>query len=90
MDWEAAFQRCPAFGYGKWPEQARALMLAGELRDRLGLLREACSGEAEERLEAYLALLEQYALCHDRYYYYRGILHGCGEALSIWAEEHET
>lgn len=87
-DWEDAFASCAPYGEGRGPysqEDTAALCGLHSAEQALVL---ALNGVRTVDWDTYQKHLRTYLHRCCRYYFYRGMLHGTQEALSIWTEEY--
>ena len=88
MDWQSAFETCPPYGTGPGPYTSTDTVLLSTITHCVEKLRATMTEDSMDILDQYLNCRQEYLHRCCRYYFYRGMLHGTQEALSIWAEEY--
>ena len=87
-DWQAAFDRCPAYGQGQYPYGQEYVGTLQEMDDCMRALLDLLDTESARHLGRYLKARQEHTRALCRYYFYRGTLNGTNEAMAAWQEEY--
>lgn len=87
-EWDAVYEACAPYGEGEAPYTREDTAALYALREaELSLLQRIDEGGLEGWVSYQTHLCTYLHRC-CRYYFYRGMLHGSQEALSIWRDQY--